>query len=94
LPGTAFDSWINVAVPRLRNQRAANKGGTDVNPPIPSTTSGSNSLQATAQLRVAFAKRKQKGINRDNPAKPTAGTACAAICPERSEQFVNAANAV
>ena len=60
LPGTAFDSWISAAVPRRRNHRAANNAGTDVNPPIPSTTSGSNSSQATAQSARSLCQAETK----------------------------------
>ena len=47
-----MDSWIKVAVLRLRDHRAPKTAGADVNPPIPSTTSGSNSSHAAAHPRV------------------------------------------
>jgi hypothetical protein len=70
LPGTALDSWINVAqrARRIDRQRAANSAGAEVNPPIPNTASGSNSSHSRAQSRVAPAKREQKRINWRDPA--------------------------
>jgi hypothetical protein len=59
-PGIAFDSWIATGICR---HRAAKTAGAEVNPPIPSTTSGLNLPHSPQLAFVARANRQQKRIN-------------------------------